>query len=88
MQKEKQRKIKKCQEYCPQALGWDVVTSQEPQPPRVPRLNCGAADGAADEVPANEPLLGLTILIQVGPPTPQSSRIHPKDRGPLCRKNF
>lgn len=36
----------------------------------------------------NEPLLGLDILIQVGPPTPQSSRVHPKDGGPLRRKNF
>lgn len=66
MQKEKQRKIKKCQEYCPQALGWDVVTSQEPQPTWVPRLNCGAADGAADEVPANESLLGLEGQVPCG----------------------
>lgn len=33
----------------PSVLGWDVVTSQEPQPTRVPLKNCGAADGAADE---------------------------------------
>lgn len=35
-------------------------------------------------MPANEPL-GLNILIQVGPSTPQSSRVHPKDGGPLRR---
>lgn len=53
--------------------------------PRVPQAGCGAAEGAEDEVPENEPLLGLecrvscgwdpTLLIQVGPPTPQASRV-------------
>ena len=50
--------------------------------PRVPEAECGAA---GDEVPENEPLLGLecwvscgwdpTLLIQMRPPTPQASRV-------------
>ena len=50
--------------------------------PRVPQAECGAA---GDEVPENEPLLGLecwvscgwdpTLLIQMRPPTPQASRV-------------
>ena len=44
----------------PSGLGVGMLSHpRSPSRPGSPRLNCGAADGAAEEVPVNESLLGL-----------------------------
>ena len=71
----------------PLRLGDQVAhTPLEPRPLRVPQADCGAAEGAGDEVPENERLLGLecrvscerdpNLMIQEGPPTPHPSQVH------------
>ena len=94
--KKKKRKGKYHQEYRPQASGTGLLHPSCWGLPGSPRLNCVAAEGAGDVVPANEPLLGLecpvpcgwgpNLLIKAGPPTPHASRVHPRNGGRLCRK--
>ena len=86
--------------YSPYALvTWAAVTSLKPEQAWIPRMDCHGADGAGEDVPANEPCpMDLMCLfpsawahdlqIQAGPPAAKLCLLHPKDVEPLCSKSF
>ena len=56
--------MQKCLLYSPHALEtWAGVTSLEPKQAWVPRLDCPEAEGAGEDMPANEPSLDLQCLV-------------------------
>ena len=56
--KAKQSKAEQCLLYSPLAsLTWAGNPSLEPEQAWVPRLDCGLAERAGEDVPTNEPLL-------------------------------
>ena len=69
-----------------------AVTSPKPGQACFPRMDCHGADGAGEDVPANEPcrmaLMSLfpsaathNLQIQVGPPAAKLWLLYPKDGG-------
>ena len=80
-------------------MTWAAVTSLKPGQACFPRMDCHGADGAGEDVPANEPcrmaLMSLfpsaathNLQIQVGPPALKLRLLHPKDVEPLGWKSF
>ena len=82
------------------AIGtWAAVTSLKPGQACFPRMDCHGADGAGEDVPANEPcpMVRVSLLpsarahnlqIQEGPPAVKLWLLHPKDVEPLGWRSF
>ena len=80
-------------------MTWAAVTSLKPEQAWIPRMDCHGADGAGEDVPANEPcptdLMCLfpsawahDLQIQASPPAAKLCLLHPKDVEPLRWKSF
>ena len=76
-----------------------AVTSLKPGQAWVPLMDCLGAEGAGEDMPANEPCpMDVVCLfpsapahnlqIQVGPPAVKLHLLHPKDVEPLGWKSF
>ena len=88
-----------CRLHSPQALvPWAAGTSLKPGQARFRRMDCHGADGAGEDVPANEPidLPGVPAPLcrgpqppdPGGPPAVKLRLLHLKDVGPLGWKSF
>ena len=79
-------------------MTWAAVTSLKPGQACFPRMDCHGADGAEEDVPANEPcrmaLVSLfsaqahNLQFQEDPPAVKLLLLHPKDVKPLGWKSF
>ena len=79
-------------------MTWAAVTSLKPGQACFPRMDCHGADGAEEDVPANEPcrmaLVSLfsaqahNLQFQEDPPAVKLRLLHPKDVEALAWKSF
>ena len=80
-------------------MTWAAATSLKSGQAWVPWMDCLGAEGAGEDVPANEPcpMVRVSLLpsarahnlqIQEGPPAVKLWLLHPKDVEPLGWKSF